>query len=120
MPAELKRTPSVSLQMPSKEHRNLRWRLGVLAALALVALSLYPQFDLWRTTGARAPYVSLWFDEACYSAYVNALVEASKSLLNDLDRCVDMGTRARSYARERFGLERFLSDWDRIIEEVVP
>lgn len=61
--------------MPNKEYSKLRWRLGLLAAFALALLSLYPQFDLWRTTGARAPYVSLWFDEPAYSAYVNSLIE---------------------------------------------
>jgi len=54
------------------------------------------------------------------STDVNALIDASRTLLNDLDRCIDMGNRARTFARERFGLERFLADWDRIIEEIVP
>lgn len=54
------------------------------------------------------------------STDVNALVDASRTLLRDLDRCIDMGHRARAYARERFGLERFLADWDRIFEEIVP
>jgi hypothetical protein len=55
--------------------RRLRWRLGVLAGLALALLSIFPQFDLWRATGAGTPYVPLWFDEAIYSAYVNSLVD---------------------------------------------
>ncbi len=53
------------------------------------------------------------------STNVNELVDASRDLLNDLDRCVEMGERARAFARERFGLERFLADWDRLLEEIV-
>lgn len=52
------------------------------------------------------------------STNVDELVDASRRLLNDLDRCADMGGRAREYARERYGLERFLADWDRVIWEV--
>ncbi len=53
------------------------------------------------------------------STNVAELVDASRDLLNDLDRCMDMGMRAREYARERFGVERFLADWDRLIGEMV-
>ncbi len=53
------------------------------------------------------------------STDVDALVDASRDLLKDLDRCVDMGRRARTHARERFGLERFLADWDHLIGEMV-
>lgn len=53
------------------------------------------------------------------STNVAELVDASRDLIKDLDRCIDMGTRARAYARERFGLERFLDDWDRLIGEMV-
>jgi glycosyltransferase involved in cell wall biosynthesis len=28
------------------------------------------------------------------------------------------GMRARSYARDRFGIERFLRDWDALLDEV--
>jgi hypothetical protein len=60
---------------PGKELNGLRWWLGILAALAVAILSLYPQLDLWRTQRAneRAPFVTLEFDEVAYSAYVNAL-----------------------------------------------
>lgn len=59
-------------------------------------------------------------DAGVVSTNVDALVDASATLLNDPERCVEMGLRARAYARERFGLERFLRDWDRVIEEIVP
>jgi len=53
------------------------------------------------------------------STDVGALLVAGRALLNDLDLCVETGVRARTYARERFGLERFLSDWDRLFQEIV-
>ena len=53
------------------------------------------------------------------STDVGALLIAGRALLNDLDLCIETGVRARTYARERFGLERFLSDWDRLFEEIL-
>jgi hypothetical protein len=70
-----KRDDRVCTEDDKRRPARLRWRLGVLAGLALALLSLYPQFALWRATGARSPYVPLWFDEGLYSAYVNTLVE---------------------------------------------
>ncbi len=58
-------------------------------------------------------------DAGVVSTDVGALVDASVSLLNDPDRCIEMGRRGRAYACERFGLERFLADWDRVFEEAV-
>ena len=60
---------------------KIRWRLGVLAALAITLLSLYPQIDLWRTQKTSA-YATLEFDEVAYSAYLNALIEG-RSRRND-------------------------------------
>jgi glycosyltransferase involved in cell wall biosynthesis len=53
------------------------------------------------------------------STNVNALIESGRTLLNDLDLCVETGVRARAYARERFGLERFLADWDQLFQEIL-
>ncbi|MDQ2865238.1 MAG: glycosyltransferase [Candidatus Eremiobacteraeota bacterium] len=58
-------------------------------------------------------------DVGIVSTDVDALVEASRQLLNDPVRCTELGGRARAYACERFGLERFLRDWDSLIEEMV-
>lgn len=54
------------------------------------------------------------------STDVDELVEAGRILLQDPDRCAAMGERARAHALERYGLERFLSDWDRLFEELIP
>ncbi|HEX8139440.1 MAG TPA: hypothetical protein VF544_17905 [Pyrinomonadaceae bacterium] len=53
------------------------WRLGLLAGVALMFLSLWPQLDLWLKpdrawNGAYAYYD---IDEEAYSAYLNSLVE---------------------------------------------
>ncbi len=60
---------------------KIRWRLGVLPALAIAILSIYPQLDLWRTQKTSS-YATLEFDEVAYSAYLNALIEG-RSRRND-------------------------------------
>jgi glycosyltransferase involved in cell wall biosynthesis len=53
------------------------------------------------------------------STNVRTLVESLERLLDDPDRCKELGLRARAYARTRYGLERFLHDWDRLFQEIV-
>lgn len=53
------------------------------------------------------------------STNVRTLVESLKTLLDDPDRCTELGRNARAHARERYGLERFLADWDRLLLESV-
>lgn len=53
------------------------------------------------------------------STNVRALIVSIDQLLANPDRCRELGHNARAYARERYGLERFLSDWDRLLEEIV-
>lgn len=53
------------------------------------------------------------------STNVRTLVESLKVLLDDPDRCKELGRNARAYARERYGLERFLAGWDRLLMEIV-
>jgi glycosyltransferase involved in cell wall biosynthesis len=50
---------------------------------------------------------------------VRALIDSLEQLLANPDRCKELGQNARAYARERYGLERFLADWDRLFEEIV-
>src|SRR5581483_9145723 len=52
------------------------------------------------------------------SSDVDALAAAAAELVRDPERCTAMGKAARRYACERFGLERFLDDWNRVLEEV--
>jgi Glycosyl transferases group 1 len=53
------------------------------------------------------------------STNVRTLIESLTQLLDDPERCKDLGRHARAHARERYGLERFLADWDRLFLEVV-
>jgi hypothetical protein len=64
--------------------RTIRWRLGVLAAIALVLLALVPQAHLWRARGRawHGAYASFDGDETAYAAYLAALIEG-RPRLND-------------------------------------
>lgn len=54
-----------------------RWRPGVLAGIALMFLSLYPQLALWLRQGRdwHGAYAYYDIDEEAYSAYLNSLIE---------------------------------------------
>ena len=52
------------------------------------------------------------------STNVDELVGAASEFVRDPERARDAGLAARDHACERFGLRRFLDDWDRILEEV--
>lgn len=53
------------------------------------------------------------------STNVGTLIDALRGLLADPQESAKLGKGARSYARERYGIERFLHDWNRLFEEVV-
>ncbi len=52
------------------------------------------------------------------STNVRTLIESLTQLLDDPERCKELGRNARAHARNRYGLERFLGDWDRLLQEV--
>jgi glycosyl transferase family 1 len=52
------------------------------------------------------------------STRVDVLASAARDFLQDPDRAREAGRAARAAALERFGLERFLTDWDALLEEV--
>ncbi|HEY0344622.1 MAG TPA: glycosyltransferase [Solirubrobacteraceae bacterium] len=52
------------------------------------------------------------------STNVDVLVEALRGYLEDPARAAGDGATARAAARERYGLERFLADWDRTLADV--
>ena len=66
---------------------KIRWRWGLLAALAMALLSLYPQIDLWVTRGAdwQGSYTSLCYDEEVYGAYINGLIAGRPRRTEPLD-----------------------------------
>jgi glycosyltransferase involved in cell wall biosynthesis len=52
------------------------------------------------------------------STRVDRLGEAVRGFLHEPDRAREAGVAARRHALERFGLARFLADWDGVLEEV--
>ncbi|MFE9693348.1 glycosyltransferase [Micromonospora sp. NPDC005806] len=53
------------------------------------------------------------------STRVDVLVEAARAFVDDPSAARRAGAQARAAARNRYGLERFLADWDRLLEEEV-
>jgi hypothetical protein len=53
------------------------------------------------------------------STSVERLSDAARRFLADADRAREAGLAAREAALQRFGLQRFLGDWDALLEEVV-
>jgi hypothetical protein len=49
---------------------------------------------------------------------VDGLVCSLRALCADRDVAGEVGRRGRAYALERFGIGRFLADWDAVLEEV--
>ena len=49
----------------------------------------------------------------------DVLERGIRELVADPDRAREMGSAARDAVRARYGLERFLGDWDRLLKEVV-
>ena len=57
--------------------KTIRWRWGLLAALAMTLLSLFPQLYLWRDRGRdwNGAHAFIYADETAYASYVNALID---------------------------------------------
>jgi glycosyltransferase involved in cell wall biosynthesis len=53
------------------------------------------------------------------STRIDVLAAAARTFLSDPEAARDAGFAARTYALERFGLERFLADWDDLLSEVI-
>jgi hypothetical protein len=56
-------------------------------------------------------------DAGVLSTRVDTLVEAAQWLMDEPEQARLLGARAREVAVARFGLDRFLADWDRLLEE---
>jgi glycosyltransferase involved in cell wall biosynthesis len=66
------------------------------------------------TTEAAAAVPS---DAGVLATRVDTLVEAARWLLDEPEAARRLGDRARQVALARYGLDRFLADWDRLLEE---
>lgn len=51
---------------------------------------------------------------------VSVLTDAAAHLLAHPDAAAELGAAARTHALDRYGLDRFLTDWDQLLEEVLP
>ncbi|MEA2360822.1 MAG: hypothetical protein QOI62_4082, partial [Solirubrobacteraceae bacterium] len=102
---------------------------------ALVRRRAYLHLNRWTSLGLSLieamhlgmPVVALATTEACeavppaagtISTRVDRLAAAARELLGDPDRAREAGLAARRTALERFGLARFLADWDDLLAQV--
>ena len=53
------------------------------------------------------------------SCDLDKLIDRMRSLLAEPDTARRLGANARAVARERFGLDRFIRDWNRAFEQVL-
>jgi glycosyltransferase involved in cell wall biosynthesis len=58
-------------------------------------------------------------DAGVLATRVDTLVEAARWLIDEPWQARRLGDRARQVALARFGLDRFLADWDRLLKEEV-
>ncbi|HJR09090.1 MAG TPA: hypothetical protein VJ842_17655 [Pyrinomonadaceae bacterium] len=67
---------------PLERETPVRWRWGLLAALALMLLSLFPQAHLCYKRGHEwhGSFAHFYSDEPAYAAYVNALIDGRPRL----------------------------------------
>jgi glycosyltransferase involved in cell wall biosynthesis len=56
-------------------------------------------------------------DAGVLATRVDTLVQAARCLIEEPDQARRLGARARQVALVRYGLDRFLADWDRLLEE---
>ena len=109
--------PQAELHRRLPQHRAYlhpyRWTSLGLALIEAMALGM-PVLVLAATAApeAVAPGAGL------VTADVDALTDAAAKLVADRDLAREQGLVARRCALERFGIGRFLSDWDRITQEV--
>ncbi len=66
---------------------EVRWRWGLIAAVAMALLSLYPQIDLLVARGAEwnGAFASQSYDEEIYAAYINGLALGRPRLMLPLE-----------------------------------
>jgi glycosyltransferase involved in cell wall biosynthesis len=90
-----------------------RWTSLGLSLLEAMAMGM-PVVALATTEAVAAVPASA----GVLSTRVETLVEAARWLLADPDAASRLGAGARAAVRTRYGLERFLADWDLLLKEV--
>jgi glycosyltransferase involved in cell wall biosynthesis len=109
--------PQAFLHTELARHRlylhPMRWTSLGLSLLEAMSLGM-PVLAL-ATTDAHSAVPA---DAGLLSTSVDELVEAAGWLMADPTAAYRLGARARTVAQARYGLDRFLSDWDRLLIEV--
>jgi glycosyltransferase involved in cell wall biosynthesis len=90
-----------------------RWTSLGLALIEAMTLGL-PVLVLAATAAPEAVPP----DAGLVTADVDRLRRKARELLDDRDQARAMGLAGRAHALRRFGLQRFLEDWDAIVKEV--
>jgi hypothetical protein len=88
-----------------------RWTSLGLSLLEAMAIGM-PVLAL-ATTEAVAAVPA---DGGVLDTRVDSLVDAAEWLLRDADAARRMGARAQRAVRARYGVDRFLADWDRLLD----
>jgi len=91
----------------------IRWTSLGLSLLEAMHLGM-PVVALATTEAAEAVPAAA----GCVSTDVDRLTGALRRFVEDPDEARERGLAAREAALERYGLERFLADWDSVLEEV--
>jgi glycosyltransferase involved in cell wall biosynthesis len=109
---------------PEGMHRQLAERRAYLHPHRWTSLGL----SLIEAMQLGMPVIALAATEApravppeagAISADVDELVQAARTLLADPDEARRRGAVAREVALERYGLERFLADWDTALDDAL-
>jgi hypothetical protein len=93
----------------------LRWTSLGLALLEAMHLGM-PVLALATTEASRAVPP----EAGCISTDVEELRRCARLLVNDPEEARRRGKAAREAALERYGLERFLADWDEVLADLAP
>jgi Glycosyl transferases group 1 len=91
----------------------LRWTSLGLSLLEAMSLGM-PVLALATTEAVEAVPP----DAGVLSTRVDVLLEAARWLLAEPADARRLGARARQVAQARYGLDRFLADWDRLLRQV--
>jgi glycosyltransferase involved in cell wall biosynthesis len=94
-------------------HLN-RWTSLGLSLITAMLLGM-PVVVLDTTEASRAVPA----DAGALATDVDELIRAARLLVDDVDEAARRGRNARSAALERYGLERFLADWDAAFMDAV-
>ncbi len=93
----------------------MRWTSLGLSLLEAMSLGM-PAVALATTEAVEAVPP----DAGVLSTNVDVLVDAARWLMEEPADAKRLGDRARTVTQARYGLDRFLSDWDRLLMEVSP